>query len=92
MKKTTKQTNNSPFKEIRQEEIDFLEGQVRKIDQYRKSKDTPDHVGFEYHSMVLAISNLRAQERLEKLTWVLIGLTVVLASLTLILVLKELLL
>jgi hypothetical protein len=65
------------------EDVELLDKMLAKFATYKKGSGVPDHSpNYVAYFPVLAIAFLKSQQRLEKLTWVLIGLTVVLAIVT----------
>ena len=69
--------------EFSEEEVLLMDEALASFEKSRRSKDLPDY-SYQYSAYipVLALALLKAQKRLEYLTWVLIGLTIVLAILT----------
>jgi len=69
--------------EFSREEASLLDEALRKFEEARKGRDLPDFSPhYSAYTPVLALALLKAQKRIEYLTWVLIMLTVVLAMLT----------
>jgi len=69
--------------EFHHEEALLLDEALHKFAEARKGRGLPDYSPhYSAYTPVLALALLKAQKRIEYLTWVLIALTVILAALT----------
>lgn len=69
--------------EFDKEDVKLLDEMLRKFHEYKKGSGLPDYSSsYIAYFPVLALALLKSQDRLEKLTLVLVGLTIILAILT----------